>query len=929
MKRKLLSCICAVLLLTLIPTAAFAEEGDLEALASQISSAGSIDDQLALINDAADLVISDPAYDGWDISLNASLAGDLPEGFLPENYDEAEAVDEMPEDLKEGAILALYDDEGSISLLGDFMVRFSTERRAATLDTADIVLVVQHDDVARTDYIGSAYDRRYYGYIWRVGSDQIYRVFYRNNTPPFSGMGVLYGDSMSKKDLWEEMRFLFFGNRVFTEGEGITTTYTQMNDGWHLSDVEGDRMTLEVPGEIDGEPVVAVSTSLTYTCPSLQRIVLAEGVKNIEDGVFKDLDNLTEVSLPEGLVSIGAEAFKDCDSLTELTIPDSVESIGNNAFSSMDSLAKLNLPAAPVDLASGVITGFNSIGSLALPEGLTELPGDCFQGSYGLTALYIPSSVVNFPDSFPEWIMVYTPQGSPAMMWAEKQGLATAACDSADDMPQISVEQDDLLYYVVYDGEATLVNTLSGIQYVMLPDTLGGAPLTKIRHAFYQDYEVAYVSVPEGVTEIGNNFCDGCGDLEQVLLPSTLTKIGKYAFNDCYDLTSLTIPEGVQSIGDSFASDCSSLTSVTLPSTLSELPPYFLEYNTSLTSLVVPEGVRTLPSGMLYYCKSLYSLYLPKSVVQIEADIPSQVTIYAPEGSPALMWAESNQYAHSALEYPTQMPTAELVDDGEFVYILFDGEAFLKEYNSDATTLVMPETLGGAPVTRILEEAISSDYLTSVTVADSVRRIDNGAFYDNDGLENLYLPETIEYMDDGAIRGIYHDCTVYAPEGSYAYEFVSQDLNCSGGHVFTLENWDHVSSPVEKAEGTAGDMAGFFPDIEEPEPEPPLMTYGVYAQAEPIESTVMDDGSIYQLYIDVTKDDYYAYGNELGSNGYSILESSTENGIANLTLAKDGVQFTMTYNSATETMEFTFPEGTDVGVDIEADTVEEAGDDIG
>ena len=242
------------------------------------------------------------------------------------------------------------------------------------------------------------------------------------------------------------------------------------------------------------------------------------------------------------------------------------------------------------------------------------------------------------------------------------------------------------------------------------------------------------------------------------------------------------------------------------------------------------------------------------------------------------------------------------------LYKDYDGEAMLKNYNGSAEVLVIPETLGGAPVTRILSSAIPTDTLTSVTVADSVRRLDYQAFYDNDGLEFLYLPGTIEYMDEGAIRSIYHDCTVYAPEGSYAWNFVSQDLNCAGGHVFTLENWEHESNPVEKQD----DNNGFFPVLDMQMPEP-LLTYGNYAQVDPDENTVMEDGSIYQCYTNVSQDDYYAYGNALGSAGYSILQSSTEGGVVNLTLALGDVQFTMTYNPVSETMEFTFPADADLG----------------
>ena len=911
MNRLLKLCLFAAFILLMIPFAASAAESDLESVAVQLENADSIDSQLALINDAAETFSDILSAGGWDISLNCAPAGELPDGLLPETYhDDPQYAEEFPEELKEGKILALYDDEGTISLLGDFMARLSPDRRAASLDEADIMLIVRHEDVARTDYIGSAYNRDYFGYMWRIDTGDIYQIFNQVNTPPVSGMGTLYGDSMSKQELWDRMRFDFFSSKVITEADGTTTTYTLMQDGWSLSGLEGDRQVLEVPGEIDGYPVAAISYSLSYECPSLQQVILNEGVKTIEDGIFQNLHSLTEVTLPEGLTHIGEYAFNGCDALAELHIPDSVESIGNNAFSSMTALAELKLPAAPVDLGSGVITGFNRIGSLALPEGLTQLPEGCFSGSYGLTALYIPASVVNFPESIPDWIVVCTPQGSPAQMWADKLGLTVAACDSADDMPQMNVEQEDQFYYVIYNDEATLVNTDPDVQYVNIPDTFGEKPLTAIRYAFHDDNNVVYISIPEGVTSIGNDFCYSCDYLEQIVLPSSLEKIGDNAFYYCTALTELVLPDGLQNIGRSFASSCYALTSVTLPSALTEISDDFM-YDTGLASLVIPDGVRKLPAGALSGCDKLFSLYLPASVVQIDATLPEQVTIFAPEGSPALMWAESNGYVSKALEDPSQMPIAERFEEGDLVYYLYDGEALFGSYIGDGQELVIPETLGGAPVTRILSYAIPSDTLTSITVADSVRRIDSRAFNDNDYLEELYLPGTIEYMDEGAISGIYHDCIVYTPEGSYPWDFVSQNPNCSGGHVFTLENWEHESHPVEKAEtsddtGAPEDNTGFFPDLDDLMPKP-LLTYGNFAGTDPDESTTLDDGSIRQTYLNVTKDDYSAYGNALGNEGYTIVDSSTEGSSVHITIAREDTQFTMNYDPGRETMIFIFP----------------------
>ena len=57
---------------------------------------------------------------------------------------------------------------------------------------------------------------------------------------------------------------------------------------------------------------------------------------------------------------------------------------------------------------------------------------------------------------------------------------------------------------------------------------------------------VKKVVVSEGITSIGNYNFDGFGALEDVTLPSTLTKIGDRAFSYCTKLKTIKIPTGIR-----------------------------------------------------------------------------------------------------------------------------------------------------------------------------------------------------------------------------------------------------------------------------------------------------------------------------------------------------------------------------------------------
>lgn len=47
------------------------------------------------------------------------------------------------------------------------------------------------------------------------------------------------------------------------------------------------------------------------------------------------------------------------------------------------------------------------------------------------------------------------------------------------------------------------------------------------------------ITIPNGVTSIGNNAFDGCSGLTSVTIPDSVTIIGYCAFYDCNSLTSI------------------------------------------------------------------------------------------------------------------------------------------------------------------------------------------------------------------------------------------------------------------------------------------------------------------------------------------------------------------------------------------------------
>ena len=71
----------------------------------------------------------------------------------------------------------------------------------------------------------------------------------------------------------------------------------------------------------------------------------------------------------------------------------------------------------------------------------------------------------------------------------------------------------------------------------------------------------AIFGIPEGIKVIEDEAFAGCG-VAEVIVPDSITEIGRGAFSDCTSLRTLTIPKSVRQLGDGAFANCMSLTSV-------------------------------------------------------------------------------------------------------------------------------------------------------------------------------------------------------------------------------------------------------------------------------------------------------------------------------------------------------------------------------
>lgn len=159
-----------------------------------------------------------------------------------------------------------------------------------------------------------------------------------------------------------------------------------------------------------------------------------------------------------------------------------------------------------------------------------------------------------------------TTASSTAQKQAEKQTQSTTsqaatsstvkAAESTTKAPQTTADPSAGL-----SVSGGVLNGYSGSGgEVNIPSTVNGEKVTAIGAGAFEGSNITSVSIPSGVTKIGQMSFSDCKNLSSVSLPSTLTSIGDCAFDGCSSLNTITIPDSVTNIGDDAFDGCNNLT---------------------------------------------------------------------------------------------------------------------------------------------------------------------------------------------------------------------------------------------------------------------------------------------------------------------------------------------------------------------------------
>lgn len=323
---------------------------------------------------------------------------------------------------------------------------------------------------------------------------------------------------------------------------------------------------------------------------------------------------------------------------------------------------------------------------------------------------------------------------------------------SSRSLDENSKDNQGLTYTLHADHTATVANYDNSVNggVIDIPDTVtsGGQSykVTAIGDSAFESLStpinVSSVFIPATVRSIGGSAFSYCNSLTTVTFAedSQLKSIGGSAFYGTEHahprFKEIKIPDSVETIGNTAFRYCQDLERITLPSALQKLSNSTFYGCTALSEVTFPASLKTIEKGAFIGCRKLSEVKLPASLTAIEVSVfdscSSLETVFY-EGSLA-QWSQistDNDFLGDSCpslvmdDYTAQFIP---VEDNPYDYPP-PKKVTITKYTGKESTVILPSTISGWPVTKIGEAAFQDNStITSVTIPGSVTEIGSNAF---------------------------------------------------------------------------------------------------------------------------------------------------------------------------------------------------------
>jgi photosystem II stability/assembly factor-like uncharacterized protein len=315
------------------------------------------------------------------------------------------------------------------------------------------------------------------------------------------------------------------------------------------------------------------------------------------------------------------------------------------------------------------------------------------------------------------------------------------------------------------------------------------------RMGFYNKKSLTSVILPNSLSAIGRSTFNSCSALTSLNIPSSVTSLGYAAFNGCGSLSSVNIPSSVTLIDTWTFGNCTSLKTISIPSSVTTIGTNAFLYS-GLENIILPTGLQTIGQYAFQNCSALTSVVIPSTLTSVgycaftfDNALAKFVVASDNPSFSSLDGVLFDKSQHKLISYPAARNSVYQIPVGVNVV---DTAAF--EGSWGMQSIIIPST-----VTTLAPEAFYMCMnVKSIDIPASVTYIGSYAFYNCNGLTSITVHATpvnlsasdsvFNYVDKTA-------CTLYVPSGTKStFQAATQ--------------WSDFNNIVELSSKTANVSAG-------------------------------------------------------------------------------------------------------------------------
>ena len=538
-------------------------------------------------------------------------------------------------------------------------------------------------------------------------------------------------------------------------------------------------------------------------CSKLRTLVLEEGVCRIPDKFAFGCGALERIHLPQTLVSVGRHALEGTIFLERwrqgapletdavfwdgrelegsVRLGEHVRIVAGGAFYGNTKVTEIYLPEGICSVGAAAFKGCKGLRCVSWPVGVTHLEAEVFSGCEVLNAVSVPTALDGTDWArLPQWISIgeraFYRCGKLREVWLEQaRRIGREAFRGCSALMGCRVNPELIVDEGAFEGTGIGEIGEDGIHIVgnlvvsgenckgelLLPEGINGiAP-----YAFAGNRALKRLILPESLRCIGEGAFFGCSGLLEVVFPKKLCRIEAHAFEKCVSLREATI--FAAQIGEAAFAGCIGLERIRL-SKVRILNAKLFVGCAGLKNCLC-ENVKAVQAYCFSGCKELQdfdfsSLYvmreyafegcgkLRRAVFQDGVVLRS----HALEGCYGL-----EEICLSGLQGQIHLRAYALSGCTSLQKVTYLGKDWKFGCYTDILSEVFPETVrllfhSAFSCFEVEQEENLCGYrgaARSVRIPEGIRRIEAEVFRDVMMLENVEIPESVEYIGARAFHG--------------------------------------------------------------------------------------------------------------------------------------------------------------------------------